>query len=601
LPAERIHSGRKREQSQEVCRKYLAGELRFLFIAPERLAVPGFPELLRRRPPALIAIDEAHCISQWGHDFRPDYRLIGERLKEFRPVPVIALTATATPIVQDDICRQLEFKDDRRFIQGFRRTNIGIEVVELPPRDRSTAIVTILQNKARLPAIVYAPTRKKAEELTETLTDCCRVDSYHAGMSAVARDRVQTKFLEGHLDVIVATVAFGMGIDKSNIRTVIHAAVPGSVEGYYQEIGRAGRDGLPSKAYLLHSYADQKTHDFFFNMNYPDPDAMAAIFDQTDHQQRSKEEIRSRVRNLDNDAFERALEQLWVHRGVIVDPEENMIRGSANWKRSYQVQRDQKQKQLQQMLAFTNSGKCRMVFLVSHFGDQNDSGKDCGICDICQPGQLDALSQRRPLNHEERQAVGLIIANLESQNQQAAGRLYQCLLDAKLDLPRPDFEKILSGLERLGWIESEEAQFEKNGQTIHYRKLHLLRHGTVKASDIETIEIDQPMVAKSTKKTQRKSRTTKTRVRRDRRKSASLAALTDKAALTFFEPLRAWRLEQARRLQIPAFRILTDKVLVAICESRPTSKDELRQISGIPRKNVENYGDEIIGILTRSH
>ncbi len=595
LAADRIHSGRKREESQEICRKYLSGELHFLFIAPERLAVPGFPDLLKRRPPTLIAIDEAHCISQWGHDFRPDYRLIGERLRDLRPAPVIALTATATPVVQDDICRQLSFKDGQRFIQGFRRHNIAIEVVELAPRDRATTILSILTKPERLPAIVYAPTRKRAEELTAILANRFKADSYHAGMSAKARDRVQSQFLQGQLEVIVATVAFGMGIDKSNIRTVIHAAVPGSVEGYYQEIGRAGRDGLPSKAFLLHSYADQKTHEFFFNMNYPDPDAMMAIFNAVNASPRTKEAVRESVRQLDLESFERALEQLWVHRGVIIDPEENMIQGHPDWKKSYQLQREQKQKQLQQMLSFTNSGKCRMVFLVAHFGDQNDSGLPCGICDICQPGQIDAVAKKRRVTEDEQTAIKLIIANLEHQDQQAAGRLFQCLIDAKLDILRADFERLLSLLERVQWITAMDASFEKNGQTIHYRKIQLaVPVATIQAAHIEQLETSSRVVFEKGPRPSKKP--SGRRKSKQRKKSEVLSALTDKA-LSVFEPLRLWRLEHARRKQIPAFRIMTDKVLMAICEQRPTSKQELSEISGIPRKNVEAYGDEILDLL----
>ena len=162
LRAERIHSGRSRTDSRAVCTEYLAGGLDFLFIAPERLGVPGFPEFLARTKPTLIAIDEAHCISQWGHDFRPDYRMLGQRLPSLRPAPVIALTATATPIVQRDIIAQLGLKSDNRFIHGFRRSNLAIEVVEVPRPDRMDVIQALLQDSARRPAIVYAPSRKDA-------------------------------------------------------------------------------------------------------------------------------------------------------------------------------------------------------------------------------------------------------------------------------------------------------------------------------------------------------------------------------------------------------------------------------------------------------
>ena len=196
LRAERIHSGRSRADSRAVCTEYLAGRLDFLFIAPERLGVPGFPEFLARTKPTLIAIDEAHCISQWGHDFRPDYRMLGQRLPSLRPAPVIALTATATPVVQRNVIAQLGLKSDNRFIHGFRRSNLAIEVVEVPRPDRMDVIQALLQDPARRPAIVYAPSRKDAVVLAEQLSTVMPAAAYHAGMSAADRERVQNSFLQ---------------------------------------------------------------------------------------------------------------------------------------------------------------------------------------------------------------------------------------------------------------------------------------------------------------------------------------------------------------------------------------------------------------------
>ncbi len=207
LRAERIHSGRDRASSRQACVDYLAGRLDFLFIAPERLSVPGFPEMLARRTPALIAIDEAHCISQWGHDFRPDYRMLGQRLPQLRPAPVIALTATATPLVQQDIATQLGLQAPGLFIHGFRRTNIAVEVAELRPSERREAVRRLLADRERRPAIVYAPTRKEADALGEELRSEFPAAAYHAGMPGATRDRVQAAFLSGSLQVIVATIA----------------------------------------------------------------------------------------------------------------------------------------------------------------------------------------------------------------------------------------------------------------------------------------------------------------------------------------------------------------------------------------------------------
>ena len=187
---------------------------------------------------------------------------------------MIALTATATPRVQKDIVEQLGLREPKCFIHGFRRANLAIEVVEVSPSERSSLVCALLQDVARRPAIVYAPTRKQTEALAMELSAQCPAAAYHAGLDAAHRARVQQDFLDGKVEVMTATIAFGMGIDKPDVRTVIHTALPGSLEGYYQEVGRAGRDGAPSRALLMQSYADRRTHDFFFERDYPEADVL---------------------------------------------------------------------------------------------------------------------------------------------------------------------------------------------------------------------------------------------------------------------------------------------------------------------------------------
>ena len=481
--AEAIHSGKTREQSRAICIQYLRGELDFLYFAPERLGIPGFAEMLAKRPPSLIAIDEAHCISQWGHDFRPDYRLIGPRLARLRvdleqPVPIIALTATATPLVQDDIIELLEIPKAKRSIQGFRRTNIAIESHEVTLSDRARVCAELLQHDDTLPAIIYAPTRKLAEEIAKTVKAHC----YHAGLSADVREKVQRQFLSGESQIIVATIAFGMGIDKSDIRTVIHAGLSGSVEGYYQEIGRAGRDGKPSKAVLLHHFVDQKTHQFFLERDYPKVENLERIYIKTPTKnQIVLEDLRSKIgTEMEDDIFQKSIEKLLAHRGIRVtsalgETPPTYLRGESLWRRHYEKQRRHREAALDQMSAFAKTTECRMKFFLNHFGDSDAKNGNCGQCDRCYKPEKNT----RPLTDAERTFATLALATLAGEDGLSVGRLFEEVTTAAprskkvKKLSRREFELILDALDQSGYLSLKSESFEKLGKTIHYKRVSL--------------------------------------------------------------------------------------------------------------------------------
>ena len=593
LAAERVHSGRDRLESRAVCRAYLAGELDYLFVAPERLAVPGFPEMLAKRKPVLIAVDEAHCISHWGHDFRPDYRMIGERLPILRPTPVIALTATATPTVQRDIVEQLGTTDAIEFIHGFRRTNIAVEVVEAKPSTRPALVQEILTAKTRRPAIVYAPTRKETEALAAELTGLFPAAAYHAGMTAARRDKVQRGFQSGETEVIVATIAFGMGIDKADVRTVIHTGLPGSLESYYQEIGRAGRDGLPSRAILLYSWADRHTHQFFLDRDYPEPRVLAELHAALEDRPRPADQIRKQT-GIEPEVFATALEKLWIHHGAVVEPDESAARGRDDWRKPYEAQRAHRHAQIERMIRFASGNGCRMVRMIEHFGDRTDPKTPCGICDQCAADEC-LVTKFRPLTKGEIEQLSSIMSRLKDRDGATSGQLHRDLGTGGA-AGRSDFEALLNGLSRQGLIELRADSFVKDGRTIRFQRVFLTRAGRLARGDaVESIQVvatptEPPAKGRSRSRTRSKA-PSKQPIRRD--KSTTL----EPDQIRLFDKLREWRLAEARKRGVPAFRILTDRVLIAICRARPADEEELLEVSGIGPHTARKFGRGILGVV----
>jgi DNA topoisomerase III len=600
---ERIHSGRDRETSRRVCSEYLSGKLQFLFIAPERLRVAGFPEMLAKRKPSLIAIDEAHCISQWGHDFRPDYRMLGQYLPSLRPAPVLALTATATPLVQKDIATQLGLIEPTHFIHGFRRENIGIEIVEALPSQRPSLAREILIEAEHRPAIVYAPTRKQAEKLAEQWARELKVASYHAGLDSEHRQRVQEEFMAGKLDVMVATIAFGMGIDKPDVRTVIHTALPGSVEGYYQEIGRAGRDGNRSRAILMHSYGDRHTHDFFFSRDYPDISLMDRVFTNLRVEPQPKEKLR-KILAIEEELFDKIIEKLWVHKGAVLDFAENVSQGEKSWRPSYITQGEQKRAQVDQMIRFAECNQCRMMSLVHHFGDRADGAAGCGACDFCAPAKC--VAQRfRTATDVERTALYRVLSAMRAIRAKSTGKLYSELYPGN-EITRDIFEKILGAMARAELLSFADAVFEKEGKQIPYRTVSLTPAGqaTNETTPVLFVMKDAARPASKGELLKKSGKSKGSRAAAIGTHSGTrerVASVPGSDQHRIEQALRAWRLSEAQRRKVPAFRILADRALLGIARAAPNNEGELLAVPGIGIGIVKKYGPHIFRLITASH
>jgi RecQ family ATP-dependent DNA helicase len=592
LKVARIHSGMDRAASRQACVDFLNGDLQFLFIAPERLRVPGFAEMLAKRSLSLIAVDEAHCISQWGHDFRPDYRMLGERLPALRkgngegqPAPVLALTATATPRVQADIIAQLGMPAPAKFIHGFRRSNLAIEVVEVSVPMRPAVICGLLKDAARRPAIVYAQSRKQAESLAEELSRTVRAAAYHAGLDAEVRERVQRAFQQSEIDVVVATIAFGMGIDKADIRTVIHAGLPATVEGYYQEIGRAGRDGRPSRTILMHSYADRRTHDFLLGRDYPPVADLDRVYRLLREEPRELDELRYESK-LGDEAFDKALEKLHIHGGARVDFAGNATIGGPGWKKTYGVQADYRREQLELVLRYVEGHGCRMSALVRHFGDDEDAAQPCGACDACDPAGAVLRLFRRATAAEREQAQDVM--------ESLRGAAYKTIKQLMGDLSwaerigRDGFEELLAAMQRAGLLASDEAVFEKDGRIIPYRKISLTDAGLETRSTTPLALLLSDGIAEEFAPPDSSPK-------RKRGATAEPVELTG-ASAALAAKLKEWRTAEAKRLRVPAYVVCHDRALHAIAAARPANLRQLLEVDGMGPAKAEKFGEAILEI-----
>ena len=519
------------------------GEFAIAYVAPERLAFPGFRGLARDLNCPLVAIDEAHCISEWGHDFRPEYLQLGDLVADLSGARVLACTATATPVVRDEIIERLGLPGDTpQLVHGFARPNLGLRVHETPTAAECARIVDAAlyealgtPGNARGTAIVYAPTRKQTEEECQRLLRAgWRCAAYHAGLAGSVRDRSGQASRDGALEVIVATNAFGMGIDRADVRAVIHLAPPGSIEAYYQEVGRAGRDGLDALGVLCTSPSDLP--------------------------------LRRRLIELPND-------------GVRPDP----ARVQHKWSMFLELMR------------WAEGGTCRHDAILRYFGDEAETLAGCGRCDNCtaldEPGEADAAETAIVV----RKALSAAARTHRRFGLQAAVKLLAGTPDPRLErsglastktfgaLAGKNEEWLLALLRRCvtaGWIDF----------TTDERPVVLLTPAG-KAVLFAQGAVRFLLPPEHSERARARSAASGSRKRRQ------VVVSTNPEDTALFEALRARRLELARAEGMPPYVVASDRTLRELAEVRPVSIAQLHGIYGIGPAKAARYGEALLDVV----
>jgi ATP-dependent DNA helicase RecQ len=400
-----INSALRASERQETFENLAEGDLEFLFLAPEQFNNPETLERLQAAKLSLFVVDEAHCISAWGHDFRPDYLRLGTVIEALGHPRVLALTATAAPPVRTEIVERLSMRDAAVIVQGFDRPNIWLAVERF--EDEAEKQTTLLDHviHAEKPGIIYAATRKRTEELAERLKQQgIKASFYHAGMKGEDRKQVEVEFQQDEIEVLVATTAFGMGMDKPNVRFVFHADISDSIDSYYQEIGRAGRDGEPAKAILFYNSEDLNLRRFFASggqikteqveqvaellQNQSEPIAVQELQEQVELSQTKLKAALSRLTEVG------AVETLPTGEVALNSTSEDTSEAAEAAVQAQERWRQMARSRLEMMRGYAEVRDCRRRYLLNYFGEELEA--PCGFCDNCRAGVIVEDSDRQP-------------------------------------------------------------------------------------------------------------------------------------------------------------------------------------------------------------
>ena len=524
ISAGALNSSNDETENAALRRACMEGKLKLLYISPEKLLAEA-NYLLRDMHISLFAIDEAHCISQWGHDFRPEYAQMGILHQQFPQVPIIALTATADKITREDIIKQLHLNHPRIFISSFDRPNLSLTVKRgYQQKEKSKAIIDFIARHPGESGIIYCMSRSKTESVAQMLQkQGIRAAVYHAGLSPTRRDEAQDDFINDRVQVVCATIAFGMGIDKSNVRWVIHYNLPKSIESFYQEIGRAGRDGMPSDTLLFYSLSDLILLTKF----------------ATDSGQQSI--------NIEK---------------------------------------------LQRMQQYAESDICRRRILLSYFGET--ATHDCGNCDVCKnpPERFDGtIIVQKALSAivrtEQQISTGVLVDILRgNMTPEVVDKGYEQLktFAAGREVPARDWHDYLLQMLQLGYFEI--AYNENNHLKI-----------TPAGSDV--------LFGRATARLVVIRREEANETKRGRKRKPPVLSkelplgLPNTENEDLFEALRELRKRLADEEALPAYIVLSDKVLHLLSTSRPTTIEEFGNISGIGEYKKKKYGKEFVSLIRK--
>ncbi len=607
IRAAAVNSSLGADEYRQVLQTLKRGDLKILYVAPERFAQEGFMRILEEQEITLMAVDEAHCLSQWGHDFRPDYLKLGRVRVALGSPPIVALTATATDIVRTDIIEALRLKEPAVIVRGFARANLNFAVSHCDGKREKLRRIQVAVEKWKK-GIIYCSTRKNVMTVFEHLSMAqVNAVAYHAGMTDEEREYSQNAFISGQADVVVATNAFGMGIDRPDVRFVIHYEIPGSVEAYYQEAGRAGRDGEEAHCELLFNHADLKTQEFFFEAGNPGILLIRSLYNMllmqggTNHTevQLTVDEMAQQLgRDVNPMAVGSALSVL-MHAGAILRTDVpgrnikstrivngNLPFNSLNIDRARLEEKAKRDhKKIEAVTNYAYSMCCRQKWILDYFGEKGTEA--CGHCDICRAqAPADACELRGKQAQTVIKALSGIARSCAKNADGTRRALYgrskimamlqgskSTQLTAHLmglstygilsGMSRMQLRALFSAMQEAGYIES-------TGGELPLIRLSARGEDTMRGKIPVVISTSGWAADADTGATQKQTK-----------RSAETSPETTQNDAALYTKLTAVRAELAHAYNLPLYRIMSNATLRELCALHPTTEEEAMNIKGI--------------------